>query len=124
MAGVGEDVDQRGAHALGVGHGGRHLRIELELHLAAVVPGPGGGRRRAAEVVEIRGGEIETNRLGEVEDVGHQVVQTRRFFVDVRRCLQSIGGTDVVAAQRRQRRPDDHQRIPDLVSDDGRQAAQ
>ena len=46
LARVGEDVDQRGAQAFGVGDDRRHLRIEVELHGGVVSPAHAAPTRR------------------------------------------------------------------------------
>ena len=66
------------------------------------MPGPGGGHRGAADVVEVGRCQIEADRLGEVEHVGDQVVQPLRFIVDVRHGFAARS-----AAQTWSRRSDD-----------------
>ena len=63
------------------GKGG--LRIEIQGQVPRHFSGPRRRRRIVAHLVQVRLGEVEAHRLGEVQHLGHQAVQAVRFLVDV-----------------------------------------
>ena len=94
MAGVDQHVDERDAQPFGVGRDRRQRRCSQSRWIGA--PGPGrlrGGRRLAAERVEVRRRQLEPNRPREIEHLVHDPVQPRDFVVDVGdRLAQRDGG--------------------------------
>ncbi len=75
-----------------------------------------------ADLAQVGGRQVEADRLGEVEHVRDDAVQARDFLVDARGDLGDFGGG--VAMERPQVALDDHQRIANLVRDDGGEPAE
>ena len=123
MAGVDEHVDERDPQPLGVGDERRQRRIEIEGDRRARRR-LRRGRRFAAERRDVDRRQIEADRPREIEDLVHDPIQPRHLVVDVGDRLAQRGLAGLALTQRMERRLDDHQRIADLVRDDGRQTAE
>jgi hypothetical protein len=89
----------------GVGHDGRNVRVQIELHRRRAAPGPRRRRGGATDVVDLRFPELEADRLREVEDLGHDPVQAPGLFIDVGKRFTPFGRRDLIAPQRAQRGP-------------------
>ena len=85
-----------------------------------------GARRRAAsrQSALTSRRELEPDRPREVEHVVDDAVQPRDLLVDVRDRCRALRLPPAPRFERAQRRLDDHQRVADLVRDDGRQPAE
>ena len=84
VAGVCQDVDERQPEPLGVGHKRGERRVELQADDGGSGVGPGRRLGRIlAERVEIGWCQVEFDWLGKVQDLGHQAVEARGFFIDV-----------------------------------------
>ncbi len=124
MARIGEQIDEHQAQPFRVRDDGRQRAIEAH----------GGGERLTilaarlervgAERVEIGRRDVEADRLGEVEHFADDAVEADDLFVDVGDRGLDVGRREIVPAQPAQGRLDDHQRVANLVRDDGREPSQ
>ena len=123
VPGVHQDVDQGQPQPFGVGADRaqgpvqipRHRQRRIHAHrLGGIV----------AEGVEIGGRHVELDRFGEVEHLGHDAVEPGDFLVDVRHCRPERLRGHARPPEAAEGRLDDHERVADLVRDDGRQPAE
>ena len=98
--------------------------IERQRHVGRRRRRQDGVAGRAADVVDVGGGQVEADRAGEVEHLVDDAVQAIDLAVDVVGGVAAVVGRAVGPQQRPQRALDDHQRIADLVRDHGGQAAE
>jgi hypothetical protein len=124
VAGVRDQVHERRAQALAVGHDARGFGIEPQpagQRGGAFEPGL---RRLAHERGQVHRRRLDPQRPREVEHVAHHAVEPRDLGVDVGGGLAHLLGPGGLAPQRAQRALDDHERIADLVRDDGGEPAE